>query len=42
MKHGLKVKPDGFVANFVSNMSFFTRYKYIIGMTGTLGSKSSK
>jgi hypothetical protein len=43
IKHGLKIKAEGLTGCFISNMGYFQRYvNKIYGMTGTLGSVSSK
>ncbi|CAD7968365.1 unnamed protein product, partial [Amoebophrya sp. A120] len=36
--HGLPVTPESLPTNFLSNFAFFRRYKFLYGVTGTLGS----
>ncbi|CAD7926421.1 unnamed protein product, partial [Amoebophrya sp. A120] len=36
--HGLPVTPESLPTNFLSNYAFFRRYRYVYGVTGTLGS----
>lgn len=43
LKHELKVTPETFTTNFLSNHAYFERYKTrLFGLTGTLGSKASQ
>lgn len=42
LKEGLSIDPEGTATNFISNVSFFKRYrKEIYGLTGTLGEQST-
>jgi preprotein translocase subunit SecA len=42
MKESLAVTPENLITNFMSNVTFFRRYKKnIFGLTGTLGSLSN-
>ena len=42
IKHGLKLTSQTLTTNFLSNIGLFKRYKQLIGLTGTLGSKKSR
>lgn len=42
MKHDLDVTTEGMTSNFISNLGHFDKYKFIYGLTGTLGSNESK
>lgn len=42
-KHGCQIVPETITTNYISNISYFRRYKSnIYGMTGTLGSNTSR
>ncbi|CAD7945775.1 unnamed protein product, partial [Amoebophrya sp. A120] len=38
--HQLPVTPESLPTNFLSNFAFFRRYKFVYGVTGTLGSRA--
>ncbi len=42
VKHSCRLSPEGLTSFFISNISYFLKYDKILGMTGTLGSDSSK
>lgn len=43
IKHGAKITPENIVTNFISNVTFFQRYKTnIYGLTGTLGGDEAR
>lgn len=41
IKHGVTVTAESFSSNFLSNVTFFQKYKTIYGLTGTLGSEKA-
>lgn len=42
LKHNGKLSDESLKAVFMSNMSFFKRYQYINGMTGTIGDQAER
>ncbi|CAD8156985.1 unnamed protein product [Paramecium octaurelia] len=43
IKHNLKITPESFLTNFLSNVGYFKKYEQrIFGLTGTLGSQKTK
>lgn len=42
LKHHLALTAQGFNTNFLSNMSYFRRYRQLYGLTGTLGSTEAQ
>ncbi|CAF4292542.1 unnamed protein product [Rotaria sp. Silwood2] len=43
IKHSAKISAESLTTNFISNVTYFRRYnKHIYGLTGTLGSSSTK
>jgi preprotein translocase subunit SecA len=42
LKHGLKFSAESLTTSYISNAGLFLKYKNILGMSGTLGSKDSQ
>ncbi|CAF4866157.1 unnamed protein product, partial [Rotaria sp. Silwood1] len=42
LKHNLRMTPERMCDSFYSNVTLFKKYKYLYGLTGTLGGKSSQ
>ncbi|CAF0891538.1 unnamed protein product [Adineta ricciae] len=42
IKHQLRIHPANLTTNFLSNVAFFSKYKHLFGLTGTLGGQESK
>lgn len=42
LKHELTLTPETVTTNYLSNRAYFARYKSLYGLTGTLGTKSTR